>query len=490
MSLSNVLKGFILQRTHSRAHDLLSVGNEHFQMAAHPQRVLFWCADAIGRCELVSGNWHQHTGQRPVDALGDGWLQRVSATDRKRVQEVVQWAVSAHRGFSVQYELIRADGSARRVLHDAAARILSSGRFNGFIATITDESNMAQGADTLEDTTQQIYQFLDHVQLPALAVDFNGVVVHANAALAALSGREIADLIDARWLADCVTAEDTHRAAALIDGRIAPASIPAELEFHLRAYPEPRLLRWHLTLIRDAEGNPASIAMMGNDITQWRKVGNHQRLAAQMFENSKEAMVITDRDNRIISVNPSFTRLTGYTREEAIGQNPRILQSGKHDQAFYKAMWESLSTLGYWRGDIWDRRKDGTQYPKFLAITANKDDDGEILNYSAIFYDITERKALEEELDYLAHYDALTGLPNRMLLQDRLEQSIAIAERHQQHFALLFIDLDGFKAVNDTFGHSNGDLLLQEVANRLLHCVREVDTVARLGGDEFVVLHP
>jgi diguanylate cyclase (GGDEF)-like protein len=151
-------------------------------------------------------------------------------------------------------------------------------------------------------------------------------------------------------------------------------------------------------------------------------------------------------------------------------------------------MWDSLLTLGHWRGDIWDRRKDGSFYPKFLAITTVRDERGRVTNYSAIFYDITERKALEDELDHLAHYDALTGLPNRMLLQDRLEQAIAAAERQQQHFALLFIDLDGFKPINDRYGHAAGDVLLQQVGHRLLTVVRAMDTAARLGGDEFVVI--
>jgi diguanylate cyclase (GGDEF)-like protein/PAS domain S-box-containing protein len=199
-------------------------------------------------------------------------------------------------------------------------------------------------------------------------------------------------------------------------------------------------------------------------------------------------MVITDRDGRIMAVNDSFTRLTGYSRAEAIGQNPRILQSGRHDAGFYRQMWDSLKRFGYWRGDIWDKRKDGSLYPKFLAITAILGESGEVVRYSAIFYDISDRKALEAELDYLAHYDPLTGLPNRMLLQDRLEREIAASARLGQHFALLFVDLDGFKAVNDVHGHTAGDELLQAVAQRLLAATRAMDTAARFGGDEFVVV--
>jgi diguanylate cyclase (GGDEF)-like protein len=164
------------------------------------------------------------------------------------------------------------------------------------------------------------------------------------------------------------------------------------------------------------------------------------------------------------------------------------LQSNKHDRGFYLAMWQSILKNNYWRGDIWDRRKDGSCYPKFLAITAIRNDLGQISNYSAIFYDVSERKRLEERLENLAHYDALTQLPNRTLLQDRLEQALLNCDRQEQQLALLFIDLDGFKPVNDQFGHAFGDEVLKEVARRLNGHIRAVDTAARLGGDEFVVI--
>jgi diguanylate cyclase (GGDEF)-like protein/PAS domain S-box-containing protein len=228
--------------------------------------------------------------------------------------------------------------------------------------------------------------------------------------------------------------------------------------------------------------------MMGSDITEWRRMGDRLRLNAQVFDSSNEAMVITDRQNNIISVNRAFTRLTGYEREEALGKNPRILNSGRQDAAFYRSMWESIIENGFWRGDIWDRRKDGSCYPKFLSITAIRDDGGEIVKFSAVFYDVSERKEMELQLENLAHYDSLTGLPNRMLLHDRLEQAIATAERQRQHFALLFIDLDGFKPVNDEHGHGVGDAVLKLVGERLNMVIRGMDTAARLGGDEFVVI--
>ena len=472
----------------SLARDLLAGGNEHFHIASQPTRVVFWMTDAHGACELVSPNWETLTGQTPEEARGEGWLQQVAPGDRTRMARAVREAVTAQRGFFLRYDLLCRDGKTVRVLHDTAVRQLPSRQFNGLIASLTDESDQAAGESSLEQSAQRVYDFLERVPLAAVAIDFSGRVVHANAVLAERSGIELADLIGEDWIGRMVAEGDRPAVRRLIDGTVAPSDLPIEIEYHVGPADSLRLYRWHLTLLRDAEGQPVSLAMMGGDITRWRRVGEHQRLTAQMYDPSREAMVITDPENRIVSVNSSFTRLTGYAPEEVIGQNPRILQSGKHDKEFYRQMWDSILTLGHWRGDIWDRRKDGTFYPKFLAITAVRNGSGDIVNYSAIFYDVTERKALEEELDHLAHYDMLTGLPNRMLLQDRLEQAIAAAERQRQHFALLFIDLDGFKPVNDRYGHGAGDRLLMEVGRRLLEVVRAMDTAARLGGDEFVVI--
>lgn len=477
-----------MNRTETLAQDILDAGSEHFQIIAHPKRVLFWTADANGDCEVVSANWTEYTGQDLVAAHGAGWLNVIQPEERPRVADALRWAISAQRGFYLHYQICRPDGTLRRVLHDASIRSLPSGKFNGLIGTLTDDSDIAAGERALENSAQQVYDFLDSVSLAAIAIDPRGRLVHANNVIAAQVGRSAIDLLGCDWIGHHVSAEDRSRVERLFSGELPYSSLPHEFEYQVETPTGPRLFRWHLTLIRDYQGHPVSITMMGSDITQWRQVGNQLRLTAQMYENSREAMVITDAENRIVSVNPAFTRLTGYSSEEAIGQNPRILQSGKHDAEFYRLMWQSLLEEGHWRGDIWDRRKDGTYYPKFLAITAMREESGRISHFSAIFYDVSERKKLEERLENLAHYDALTGLPNRMLLQDRMEQAIAIAERQRQHFALLFIDLDGFKPVNDTFGHAFGDEVLKMVAQRLNMTIRGMDTAARLGGDEFVVV--
>jgi diguanylate cyclase (GGDEF)-like protein/PAS domain S-box-containing protein len=213
-------------------------------------------------------------------------------------------------------------------------------------------------------------------------------------------------------------------------------------------------------------------------------------LAAKVFESMGEAIGVTDADNNYVSINPAFTSITGYKPEEVIGRNPRIMASGRHDAAFYQGMWDSITKGGYWQGEIWDRRKNGDIYPKWLSIVTVKDELGTVLNHIAVFSDISERKAIDERIHFMAHYDALTHLPNRVLLHDRLLQSISAAPRRNRKVAILFLDLDRFKTINDTLGHSIGDLLLQSVAERLRECIRISDTIARLGGDEFIVILP
>lgn len=211
------------------------------------------------------------------------------------------------------------------------------------------------------------------------------------------------------------------------------------------------------------------------------------RIAVQIFQ-SQEGMIIVDANQAILRVNKAFTKITGYSEADAIGQTPRMLDSGKQDKTFYTKMWESINTLGTWEGEIWNRRKNGEIYPQYLTIAAVTNDTGIISNYIATFTDISRDLASAVEIQNLAFYDPLTQLPNRRLLLDRLNQALTVSKRTGNGGALLFLDLDHFKNLNDTLGHSMGDLLLQQVSTRLKNSIRERDTVARFGGDEFVIL--
>jgi diguanylate cyclase (GGDEF)-like protein/PAS domain S-box-containing protein len=210
--------------------------------------------------------------------------------------------------------------------------------------------------------------------------------------------------------------------------------------------------------------------------------------AATVFNSTLEGIIITDPDRKIIATNKAFTTITGYTEEEAIGQNPRFLKSDRHDEAFYKTLWEAISSTGQWQGDIWNRRKNGEIFPVWQNISAVNDSKGNIKNYTSVFSDISSIKKYEEQLKHAAHHDALTGLANRVLFGAHLDHNLQKAKRNKKKFALLFLDLDGFKAVNDSMGHSAGDQLLQVIAQRLEQCVRDEDTAARFGGDEFSII--
>ena len=248
---------------------------------------------------------------------------------------------------------------------------------------------------------------------------------------------------------------------------------------------------YNASIYRDAAGQVAGVFASARDITERRKGEEALKLAGTVFNTVGEAVMVTDADNNIVTVNPAFTAITGFSQEEVIGRNPRMLRSGVHASEFFQALWTTLLETGAWSGEITNRRKDGTLYIEGLSIRLVRDEDGKIRHHVGVFSDITERKATEEYVRHLAHFDVLTDLPNRALLTDRLHQALAQARRDQTMLAVMFLDLDKFKPVNDTLGHDIGDLLLKQVAQRLQACVqRESDTVSRIGGDEFVILLP
>ncbi|MFZ2852810.1 MAG: diguanylate cyclase [Rhodocyclaceae bacterium] len=244
----------------------------------------------------------------------------------------------------------------------------------------------------------------------------------------------------------------------------------------------------HIAPIRNAAGEITHYVAIKTDISARKQTEEKLQLAASVFTHAREGIMVTSTDGTIIDINDAFTRITGYSRDEAIGENPRLLRSGRQDKEYYIAMWRGLTEDGYWYGEVWNRRKNGEVYAEMLTVSTVRDSQGKPRQYVALFSDITGLKEHEKQLEHIAHYDALTNLPNRVLFADRLHQAMVQAQRNGKRLAVAYLDLDGFKAINDTHGHEAGDQLLIAVASRLTQVLREGDTVARIGGDEFVAI--
>jgi len=283
---------------------------------------------------------------------------------------------------------------------------------------------------------------------------------------------------------------DLKRSEALLDRCFSRADETYSCEARMRhkhgnwiwVLDRGRVVEW------TAEGKPLRMSGTHQDITEQKEAEARLQLAASVFTHAREGIMITDAAGILVEVNDAFTRITGYPREQALGQNPRMLNSGRQPTEYFSAMWQALIEKGHWSGEIWNRRKNGEVFAEMLTISAVRDAAGQTQNYVALFTDITPMKEHQKQLEHIAHYDALTGLPNRMLLADRMRQAIAQSQRRERSLAVAYLDLDGFKAINDQHGHDVGDELLIAIAQRMKTALREGDTLARIGGDEFVAV--
>lgn len=261
-----------------------------------------------------------------------------------------------------------------------------------------------------------------------------------------------------------------------------------ELEEEIAENGKRKWFQTYKAPIFDDYGNVFATVGFARDITKDKESAERLKLLASVFTSTHEGIIITDTDNKIIDVNEAFSEITGYTRTEVVGKNPNILQSGRNDEAFYTELWNLLQKEGVWKGELWNHKKNGEEYVENTTINAVYDDNNIVRNYVAIFTDITQQKQYEQELEHRAHYDGLTNLPNRTLFADRLQQASAQVMRRQQLLAVVYIDIDGFKQVNDTYGHDIGDKLLVLLSEKMRNLLRDGDTVSRVGGDEFLVL--
>ena len=342
--------------------------------------------------------------------------------------------------------------------------------------------------ETLGQRESLLKQVLDTSSVAIFLIDREGCITQANQRMAEMFATSVDALVGSDY-ASLVPAVDRQAAREGLLANMENRTCSMGLDrFFCRA--DQTGFWGHLTARRfvDARGEDRGLLGVIADITERKEAEERNRLAASVFSHAREGITITDAEGTIIDVNDAFTRITGYNREEALGRNPRIIKSNHHGPEFYAAMWRDLLEKGYWNGEIWNRRKNGELYPELLTISAMRDDEGRTLHYVALFTDITPMKEHEEQLRHMAHFDLLTKLPNRVLLGDRLYQAMTQTQRRKQLLAVGYLDLDGFKTVNDTYGHKTGDQLLVTLASRMRLALREGDTLARLGGDEFVVV--
>jgi len=343
-----------------------------------------------------------------------------------------------------------------------------------------------QAASQLEDSEARFRTLAERTP-EAILVHRDTTILYVNPAAVRLFGASRPEQLVGTSTVDLVHPDFVEQQLTRLDGIVQGQA--------LLPFVESRFVRLDGVVI-DVEVQGTRIVYAGQDaihvavrdVSMRKKAEQQQKLAANVFSHAREGILITDAQRNIIDVNVAFTRITGYARAEVLGRNPSLMRSGRHDAAFYADMWHSLTTQDYWEGEFWNRRKSGALYVQQQHISVVRDARGEVAQFVALFTDITQRKEQEQRLQQLAHFDALTGLPNRALKADRLQQAMSQAQRRGQRLALAFIDLDGFKMINDAYGHAAGDHMLVSLAQRMKLVLREGDTLARIGGDEFAAI--
>ncbi len=441
---------------------------------------------AGGRCRLVNSRAAELLGYGVEELLGQpAGALFPSADAYAQVSQAAAPGLAAGRRFETDTCLRRRDGSPLWV-RLAARRTPDSGPGQPTLWVLQDISAERGVQDALQQTMQEMYGILNTAVF-GIALLRDRRVHRCNTRLEELFGfgpGEMFGLSTRVWYpSDEVwrfVGDDVY--ADLAAGREATRDLELQRRDGSRFW--GRLAGRAFDPARPQAGS----VWIVEDLTEQHAAEAQLLLAKKVFEVNSEAIMITDADNRIVSANAAFQAITGYSEGEVRGRDPRFMGSGRHDRAFFDSMWAALKADGHWAGEIWDKRKDGSIYPKWLRIDVIRDEKGKVTHHVAIFSDITERKATEERVRFLAHHDALTGLPNRLTLSLHLDHALSQARRENARLGVMFIDLDNFKRINDTLGHHIGDLLLCEVARRIRSAVRESDIVARIGGDEFVMV--
>lgn len=417
--------------------------------------------------------------------------QYFSAESWSLLAQQIEAAIASQHGYECDAEVLRADGSRRWVTARGEVSLAADGAVAGLHGTLQDITARKLAELRMQASEERLRLVVAATSDGVWDWDLrNGSVYRSAQYYELVRTTPEEDTHDFAFFQRLVHPEDLPGVLECIRHHQQDVNFPLEFDFRLAAEKAPgRWLRGRGRVVTfDEQGAPARMVGTLVDITEHKHAELAQRLATTVFDNSFEGIMVAEPDGRIVRVNPAFSRITGYSAAEAVGQTPRLLSSGRHGQAFYAQMWASVRQHGFWQGEIWNRRKTGEIYAEQLAITTVNNSRGEIVHYIGVFSDISQIKAHESELDRIAHYDSLTGTPNRRLLTDRLAQSIGRTKRSSNSLAICYLDLDGFKAVNDRYGHAAGDQLLVGVAESIKGILRAEDTLARLGGDEFVLL--
>lgn len=436
-----------------------------------------------------SSKWAEiHGLSHVINHEMDVWENNIHPEDKARVFASVHDYLSDKTStYMCEYRIIDSHGNTKWILEQGVAVARNEmGEPTRIIGVLRDTTERQLSRNALQESESRLRGLLTAIPDLIWLKNPEGVYLSCNSRFEKFFGKKESEIIGKTdydfvdiTLADSFREYDRKAMASK-----APCVNEEWITFADDGHTE--LLETTKTAIYDEQGNVTGVLGISHNITERKSIENELKISAYVFE-AQQGMIVTDANNTILRVNHAFTEITGYEADEIVGKNPRILSSGKNNANFYNAMWQCIANKGSWSGEIWNRRKNGEIYPEYLTITAVKDQAGIITNYVATMADITSNKEAAKEIEVLAFYDPLTHLPNRRLFTDRLSHAVASSARSRNKGALLFIDLDNFKTLNDSQGHAIGDMLLVQVAERLSHCVREGDTVARLGGDEFVV---